>query len=96
MNFLAAIFLLFMSEEEAFWLLSVFVEELLPNYYTTTMIGSQVDAQTFSDILMSRNPRLHSHLQILGIPIELRVTSWFLSCYCTILPTEVRNLSLPS
>lgn len=33
MNFLAGTLLIFMDEEEAFWMLVYLVEELLPNYY---------------------------------------------------------------
>eukprot|EP00028_Trichosphaerium_sp_Am-I-7-wt_P005183 CAMPEP_0168539476 /NCGR_PEP_ID=MMETSP0405-20121227/21854_1 /TAXON_ID=498012 /ORGANISM="Trichosphaerium sp, Strain Am-I-7 wt" /LENGTH=600 /DNA_ID=CAMNT_0008569053 /DNA_START=397 /DNA_END=2199 /DNA_ORIENTATION=+ len=88
MNFLAAFFLLVMSEEEAFWLLCTFVEEVLPSYYDSDLIGSQADLQMFEDMLMTHFPEIQSHLFNLGMPVSLKITSWFLSCYCTILPTE--------
>lgn len=40
LNFLSGMMLLFMNEEDAFWLLVTIVEKLLPkDYYTKSMIG---------------------------------------------------------
>lgn len=39
MNIIVAVFLLFMSEEEAFWLLCSLCEVLLPGYYTSPLSG---------------------------------------------------------
>ena len=43
MNRLVAIALLFLNEEEAFWCLVAIVDNLLPGYFTTTMLEAQVD-----------------------------------------------------
>lgn len=39
---IAAVFLLLLEEEDAFWLLSAIVEDLLPaSYYTPSLIGKR-------------------------------------------------------
>ena len=48
-NRIAAIALLFLDEEEAFWCLLYILEFLLPdNYYRKQMLGAQVDQVTLS------------------------------------------------
>ena len=48
-NRIAAIALLFLDEEEAFWCLLYILEVLLPeNYYRKQMIGAQVDQVRYS------------------------------------------------
>ena len=42
-NFLAALLLLLMEEEPAFWCLGALVEDILPGYYGNTMLASAVD-----------------------------------------------------
>ena len=44
LNRLAAIALLFLNEEDAFWCLVCIVEYIMPqDYYTTTLMAAQVD-----------------------------------------------------
>jgi TBC1 domain family member 2A len=44
MNFLVAILLTLLEEEQAFWVLAAIVEDILPrNYYTASMLGCRVD-----------------------------------------------------
>lgn len=43
MNFIAALLLLMMEEEPAFWCLGAMVEDVLPGYYSNTMLASAVD-----------------------------------------------------
>ena len=47
-NRIAAIALLFMNEEDAFWALVYIVEVVMPqNYYSKQMVGAQVDQVRF-------------------------------------------------
>jgi len=56
-----------MSEEEAFWLLTVICEELLPDYYSSLMIGSVLDQQVLSILLAEHMPALAAHLTLSNV-----------------------------
>jgi hypothetical protein len=44
MNFIAALLLTQLNEEQSFWVLAALIEDILPpNYYTVSMIGCRVD-----------------------------------------------------
>ena len=43
MNIITAVFLLFMSEEETFWLLTVVCEEMMPEYYSSPLTALMLD-----------------------------------------------------
>ena len=43
MNFIVAILILFMEEEAAFWVLVMVVEELMPDYFSASLSGFQID-----------------------------------------------------
>ena len=60
LNFVAGMILLFMSEEDAFWLMSTIIECLLPkDYYTKSMLGTYVDQFVFAHMVKTRYPELH-------------------------------------
>jgi len=63
MNFVAAAVLLFVEdEEEAFWLLSFLIEEVLPDHYVQSMIGHTVDRQIIETLVELHLPALAQHL----------------------------------
>ena len=46
MNFITAVLLLYLDEEQAFWVLAALIEDILPkDYYSPSLIGSRVDQQ---------------------------------------------------
>lgn len=88
LNRLAAVSLLFMPEEEAFWALVAIVEFLMPpNYYSHNLLGAHVDQHVFRDLLSEKLPRISEVLEKLGIEISL--FSWFLTCFVDNIPVEV-------
>jgi hypothetical protein len=77
MNIIVATLLLFLPEEETFYLLISIIEKV-PDYYEKNMIGSIIDLSLFGELLKQRLPHLHTHFQniyadltLIGIMIPL-------------------------
>uniref|UniRef100_A0A0P4WC33 TBC1 domain family member 2B n=2 Tax=Scylla olivacea TaxID=85551 RepID=A0A0P4WC33_SCYOL len=87
LNRLAAIALLFLNEEDAFWCLIYIVEYLMPpDYYNKNLLGSQVDQRVLKDLVAEKLPRLNSHLTRHGLDFSLFTFNWFLCVYIDIIP----------
>ncbi|XP_071752605.1 TBC1 domain family member 2B [Centroberyx gerrardi] len=79
LNRLAAIALLYLDQEEAFWCLIAIVEVFMPrDYYTKTLLGSQVDQRVFKDLMSEKLPRLHAHFEQYKVDFSLITFNWFL------------------
>ena len=87
MNYLVAMFLLFMDEEAAFWMLDTALHDILPaNYYTAGMEGLRADQRVFVELVAEKLPTLYTHLVTLDVPIADVATPWFLCMFLTTLP----------
>ena len=70
MNFLAAVLLLVVDEESAFWILAAIVERLLPGYFSSDMAMILVDQGVLAEFLKTevcpyvRSSRNHSALSL--------------------------------
>nr|XP_020664641.1 TBC1 domain family member 2A [Pogona vitticeps] len=91
LNRLAAIALLVLEDEEnAFWCLVHIVENLMPpDYYSNTLIGSQVDQRVFKDFLSMKLPRLTAHLEQHQIDLALVTFNWFLVVFVDSLVSDI-------
>uniref|UniRef100_A0A8D0HBW1 TBC1 domain family member 2B n=1 Tax=Sphenodon punctatus TaxID=8508 RepID=A0A8D0HBW1_SPHPU len=79
LNRLVAIALLYLEQEDAFWCLVAIVEVLTPrDYYTKTLLGSQVDQRVFKDLMNEKLPRLHAHFEQYKVDYSLITFNWFL------------------
>ncbi|XP_026537803.1 TBC1 domain family member 2B isoform X3 [Notechis scutatus] len=79
LNRLAAIALLYLEQEDAFWCLVAIVEVFMPrDYYTKTLLGSQVDQRVFKDLMNEKLPRLHAHFEQHRVDFSLITFNWFL------------------
>ncbi|KAL4581394.1 hypothetical protein LXL04_017608 [Taraxacum kok-saghyz] len=90
LNYVAAMLLLVMkTEEEAFWMLAVLLENVLVNdCYTDNLSGCHVEQRVFKDLLTKKCPRLSAHLETLGFDVSLVATEWFLCLFSKSLPSE--------
>ncbi|KAJ3596835.1 hypothetical protein NHX12_003235 [Muraenolepis orangiensis] len=81
-NVLVAIALLYLDQEEAFWCLIAIVEVFMPrDYYTKTLLGSQVDQRVFKDLMSEKLPRLHAHFELYNVDFSLITFNWFLVAF---------------
>ncbi|XP_044461461.1 ecotropic viral integration site 5 protein homolog [Mangifera indica] len=88
MNFFAALLLLMMPEENAFWALMGIIDDYFDGYYSEEMIESQVDQLVFEELVRERFPKLVNHLDYLGVQVAWVSGPWFLSIFMNMLPWE--------
>ncbi|CAJ1971608.1 unnamed protein product [Sphenostylis stenocarpa] len=90
LNYVAALLLLVMkTEEDAFWMLAVLLENVLVNdCYTNNLSGCHVEQRVFKDLLAKKCPRIASHLEALEFDVSLVATEWFLCLFSKSLPSE--------
>ncbi|XP_032940697.1 TBC1 domain family member 2A [Catharus ustulatus] len=91
LNRLAAVALLVLEDEEsAFWCLVYIVENLMPaDYYSDTLITSQVDQRVFKDFLSEKLPRLMAHFGQYRIDVSLITFNWFLVAFVDSLVSDI-------
>src|SRR5271154_4591822 len=77
-----------MTEEEAFWQLSVLCDTLLPGYYSTTMYGTLLDQRVFESLVEKTMPILHEHFQKTDIQLSVVSLPWFLSLFINSMPLD--------
>eukprot|EP01027_Heterolobosea_sp_BB2_P010198 GEZU01014986.1.p1 GENE.GEZU01014986.1~~GEZU01014986.1.p1 ORF type:complete len:184 (-),score=23.46 GEZU01014986.1:21-572(-) len=89
MNFIAAMLLLLLDEESAFWVLDSIVQDLLPDYFTSDLIGAQVDQRVFQYIFEKSLPDVDQHIKSIDPTILSMVTTkWFISLYLDVIPAQ--------
>ncbi|CAK9133398.1 unnamed protein product [Ilex paraguariensis] len=90
LNYVAALLLLVMkTEEDAFWMLAVLLENVLVNdCYTNNLSGCHVEQRVFKDLLTKKCPRVNAHLEDLEFDVSLVCTEWFLCLFSKSLPSE--------
>ncbi|KAH3758621.1 TBC1 domain family member 2B [Pelomyxa schiedti] len=89
MNVLAAWLILHLeSEEDAFWVLCSIVEYLYQSYYTSSMLGAQIDLRILKELVTQNFPNEHQHLENMSLSLPLLCTKWFLCVFISLLPTE--------
>lgn len=86
MNILAAAILIYMSEEQAFWLLEVICGRLLPGYYSTSMHGTLLDQRVFESLVHRCLPVIHEHFTSVDVQLSVASLPWFLSLFINSMP----------
>ncbi|MXQ89528.1 hypothetical protein E5288_WYG000812 [Bos mutus] len=91
LNRLAAIALLVLDEEEsAFWCLVAIVETIMPaDYYSKTLLASQVDQRVLQDLLLEKLPRLMAHLGQRHVDLSFITFNWFLVVFADSLISNI-------
>ncbi|KAK3172372.1 hypothetical protein OEA41_005693 [Lepraria neglecta] len=90
MNLITASLLLIMpTAEDAFWVLTSMIENILPqHYYDHSLLASRADQQVLRQYVTEILPKLSAHLDELGIELEALTFQWFLSVFTDCLSAE--------
>lgn len=92
LNRLAAIALLFLDEEMAFWYLVTVVEHFMPDgYYGSQLVASQADQLVLKDLIREKLPKLSNFIDHYKVDYSPVTFNWFLTVYVDTVPTEVRS-----
>lgn len=86
MNIVVAALLIYMSEEQCFWLLDMLCERLLPGYYTQSMAGTLLDQKVFENLVQQTMPMLHEHFVKNDMQLSLVTLPWLLSLFINSMP----------
>ncbi|KUI60163.1 hypothetical protein VP1G_07382 [Cytospora mali] len=86
MNIVVAALLIYMSETQAFFLLSALCDRLVPGYYSTTMYGTLLDQKVFESLVERTMPVLWEHLVKSDVQLSVVSLPWFLSLYINSMP----------
>ncbi|KAG8901611.1 hypothetical protein FRC00_006004 [Tulasnella sp. 408] len=86
MNILTAAILIYMSEEQAFWLLEVLCDRLLPGYYSPSMHGTLLDQRVFEALVQRCLPLIHDHFTSVDVQLSVASLPWFLSLFINSMP----------
>ncbi|KAI8099636.1 rab-GTPase-TBC domain-containing protein [Halteromyces radiatus] len=86
MNIVTSAILIYMSEEQAFFTLSILCDDMLPGYYSTSMYGALLDQIIFEHLLETTMPILHNHFKKKDIQLSVACLPWFLSLYINSMP----------
>ncbi|KAH8601210.1 rab-GTPase-TBC domain-containing protein [Bisporella sp. PMI_857] len=90
MNLITACLLLIMpTAEDAFWILTSIIENILPRgYYDHSLLASRADQQVLRQYVTEILPKLSLHLDDLSIELEALTFQWFLSVFTDCLSAE--------
>ncbi|KAG7172311.1 Small G protein signaling modulator 3-like [Homarus americanus] len=86
----AASLLLFLEEEEAFWVMCTIVEDLLPaSYYSSTLLGVQADQRVLAALVSTYLPGVESVVREHDIELSLITLHWFVTVFASVLHMKI-------
>jgi hypothetical protein len=71
------------AHQEAFWMLSHLIEEVLPREYYTTMISLTADINIFLLFLNIKRPKVFKHLQNCNFQLPMVLVELFITVFTT-------------
>ena len=90
MGFLAALFLLYMDEENAFWMLNiVFKKYGLEEVYMKDFPGLRKRFYIFIKLVEKFMPKIYNKLNELNIYPTMYASQWFFTCFSNCLPFNI-------
>ncbi|XP_077594148.1 TBC1 domain family member 10A-like [Stigmatopora nigra] len=83
---IAALLLMHMPAEEAFWVLVQICEKYLPGYYSAGLEAIQLDGEILYGLLRKASPVAHRHLKHHKVEPIMYMTEWFMCAFSRTLP----------
>ncbi|XP_056384654.1 TBC1 domain family member 10A [Hyla sarda] len=83
---IAAVLLMHMPAEQAFWCLVQICEKYLPGYYSEKLEAIQLDGRILFSLLRKISPMAYKHLSKQKIDPILYMTEWFMCAFSRTLP----------
>uniref|UniRef100_A0A670KKQ9 TBC1 domain family member 10A n=1 Tax=Podarcis muralis TaxID=64176 RepID=A0A670KKQ9_PODMU len=83
---IAAVLLMHMPAEQAFWCLVQICEKYLPGYYSEKLEAIQLDGEILFSLLHKVSPVAYKHLSKQKIDPILYMTEWFMCAFSRTLP----------
>lgn len=82
--------LLFLEEEDAFWMMATIVEDLLPaSYYSSTLIGIQADQRVMQTLIGNYISSVDEVLRNHDIELSLITLHWFLTIFASVVHMKI-------
>ena len=89
LNFMAAALLLFLDEEDSFWILCSLCKNILPpKYYTPKLFDLHVDVRVLQKLIETKLPSVQAVFQDHHIDVRLIAMEWFMCSFLNIFPLE--------
>ncbi|KAJ2081273.1 GTPase activating protein (GAP) [Coemansia sp. RSA 988] len=86
MNIVASTMLVFMSEEQVFWTLTVMCDRMVPGYYSPSMYGALLDQAIFQSLAEEAMPMLAASFKRNDIQLSIACLPWFLTLFVNSMP----------
>lgn len=83
---IAAVLLMHMPAEDAFWVLVQICEKYLPGYYSKGLEAIQLDGEILHALLKKVSPVAYRHLENQNLGPILYMTEWFMCAFSRTLP----------
>lgn len=83
---IAAVLLMHMPAEQAFWCLVSICDKYLPGYYSPGLEAVQTDGDVLFGLLKKATPSVYKHMKKQRIDPILYMTEWFMCVYSRTLP----------
>lgn len=87
---IAASLLLYLEEEDAFWMMATIVEDLLPaSYYSSTLLGIQADQRVMQTLISNYLSVVDDALKNHDIELSLITLHWFLTLFANVVHMKI-------
>nr|XP_026689407.1 growth hormone-regulated TBC protein 1-A-like [Ciona intestinalis] len=88
-NYVAALILLVVKDEEkSFWLLSTLLDDILPHYYTKSMVSLRAEFKVLEDLVRQKYPECQQVMDEAKVPWMLVASKWFICLFIDVIPIE--------